>query len=431
MKHGIPILATLLLLSALSGAAFGLQRFPPPQFESGHKLPETLYPPPHADLFEYLDVAALAAALGVASWLAMKKRSRTALFALMLASLAYFGFWRGGCTCPIGAIQNVTLALFDASYTIPLIALAFFLLPLVFTLFFGRTFCAAVCPLGAIQDAVLVRPVRVPPWLERGLRLLAYAYLGAAVLFAATGSAFIICQYDPFVGFFRLSGSLWMLLFGGAMLLIGLFIGRPYCRFLCPYGVILGWLSSASRWRVTITPERCVHCRLCEEACPFGAIRTPAEPPTARDRAQAKRRLAHFLGLIPVLVVAGLLVGGVLATPFSKMHARVSLAERVKAEETGKVKGTTDATDAFYETGQPPSELYAEALALRGKFLTGGRLLGGFLGLVVGLGLVQLSLRRSRPDYEADRSGCLACGRCFDYCPVELDRRKKARERKE
>jgi hypothetical protein len=49
---------------------------------------------------------------------------------------------------------------------------------------------------------VLIRPVAVPGWLESGLRLFAYAYLGAAVLFAATGSAFIICRYDPFVGFF-------------------------------------------------------------------------------------------------------------------------------------------------------------------------------------------------------------------------------------
>ncbi len=49
---------------------------------------------------------------------------------------------------------------------------------------------------------MLIRPVAVPGWLESGLRLFAYAYLGAAVLFAATGSAFIICRYDPFVGFF-------------------------------------------------------------------------------------------------------------------------------------------------------------------------------------------------------------------------------------
>ena len=75
----------------------------------------------------------------------------------------------------------------------------------MFTLFFGRTFCAAVCPLGAVQELVAVRPVKVPRWLDQALGLLAYVYLGAAVMFAATGTAFLICRYDPFVGFFRRS----------------------------------------------------------------------------------------------------------------------------------------------------------------------------------------------------------------------------------
>jgi polyferredoxin len=346
----------------------------------------------------------------------------------MAASLFYFGFWREGCVCPIGAIQNVTLALFDSSYAMPLGVLAFFLLPLVFALFFGRAFCAAVCPLGAVQDVVLARPLRVPPWLEHGLRLLAYVYLGLAVLFAATGSAFVICQYDPFVGFFRVSGSTSMLILGGCMLLVGIFVGRPYCRFLCPYGVLLGLLSRASSRRVTITPDECVHCRLCEDACPFGAIQRPTEELKPQERAEGKRRLALLLGVLPVLIVLGALLGGSLRTPLSKMHATVRLAERVALEEAGEAEGLTDASEAFRDTGRPFEELYAEARALRSDSVTGGRLLGAFVGLVVGIKLMHLSIRRQRLDYEADRAACLACGRCYDYCPVELDRRKKARE---
>ena len=39
---------------------------------------------------------------------------------LTLVSLAWLGFCREGCICPIGAIQNVALALFDPGYAIPL-----------------------------------------------------------------------------------------------------------------------------------------------------------------------------------------------------------------------------------------------------------------------------------------------------------------------
>ncbi|MEJ2648633.1 MAG: 4Fe-4S binding protein, partial [Sedimentisphaerales bacterium] len=162
------------------------ERFPPPEFESGYELPQTTTPQPRAGIYEYLDSAVLLGALGLATYLVLKKRSRKAIFGLTIFSLLYFGFWRKGCICPIGSIQNVTASFFDPLYAIPIVVLIFFLLPLVFTLFFGRTFCSSVCPLGAIQEMVLLKPVSVPFWLESGLRILAYLYIGLAVLFAAT-----------------------------------------------------------------------------------------------------------------------------------------------------------------------------------------------------------------------------------------------------
>ena len=190
-------------------------------------------------MFQYLDVVVLAACLGMASWLIYKRRSRKGLMALSIFSLLYFGFWRKGCVCSIGSLQNVSLALCDRSYAVPLGVVAFFVLPLAVALFAGRSFCAGVCPHGALQDLVLLKPVKLPPWLEQALSVLPYIYLGAGVLFAATGSAFIICQYDPFVPIFRISGRALMVLSGVALLLLGVFVGRPYCRFLCPYGALL------------------------------------------------------------------------------------------------------------------------------------------------------------------------------------------------
>jgi NosR/NirI family transcriptional regulator, nitrous oxide reductase regulator len=450
----------LLLLPLLS--AFGVERFPPPELDpSTYKMPATTTPPARAHIMDYVDVALLFGTLALASYLVLVKRLRKWIFWLMLFSLGYFGFVRKGCICPIGSIQDVTLALFNPGYAVPISVVIFFLLPLVFTVFFGRGFCAGVCPLGAAQDLMLWKSVTVKPWLEQALGLIPYIYLGLAVLFAATSSAFVICEWDPFVAFFRRSGSITMLLLGAGFLVLAMFVGRPYCRFLCPYGAILSVLSRISKWNVVLTPDDCIQCQICEVACPYGAIAQPSEseqkaaaakagcevPPSggAKDgpAVLGKRALVLAICILPILVFAGGWLGGKLSVPLSKMNRTVQLAERIAAEDAGKItavaagvtldkteKNNQNASKAFRQTGSPSSELFAQALSKRGEFLTGGWLLGAFIGLVIGGKLVALASPQKRSIYEPDRATCLACGRCYSYCPKELVRIKRVKKSK-
>jgi len=241
----------------------------------GYVVPPVQRPRPLSDWREVQDVGLLAAALGLTAWLVLGRRSRRATVLLVLACVGYFGFYREGCVCPIGAIQNVTASLADPGYALPLVVVAIFFLPLIAALFFGRVFCGAACPLGAIQELVLLKPLRVPRRLDRGLGTLKWVYLALAVWFAAQPAAardFVICRYDPFVSFFRWTGFAHLFVIGGALLLLGTLVGRPYCRWLCPYGALLSLVARLS-WRgVSITPEKETDCGLCLDACPYGAI---------------------------------------------------------------------------------------------------------------------------------------------------------------
>lgn len=415
-------LAFLAVCISSAGAA---QRFPPPEFEN-HQLPTTTTPGPRGLGLQYLDLAVLAVGLGVATWLIYRRRSRKGLVFLGLGSLLYFGFWRKGCVCAIGSVQNVALGLSDSGYAIPVVALGFFLLPLLIALFAGRSFCAAVCPHGALQDLVLVKPLNLPGWLQHGLSVVPYFYLGAAVLFAATGSAFIICQYDPFVPLFRMNGRSLMVLSGIGLLVLGMFVGRPYCRFLCPYGALLKLGGMVSKWRVRVTPNYCTQCRLCEASCPFGAMRLPSTGKAEPEEApQDRRRLGWLLVLLPVFVLVGVWVGQQFAFTAARVHPTVRLAERLVNEADRTLpEGPLSPDDLALERGrQNPGQIQDTATAVRRKFRLGAPLFGGWVGLVVGAKLVSLSLRRRRSDYEPDRGDCYACARCFEYCPNELVRR--------
>jgi NosR/NirI family transcriptional regulator, nitrous oxide reductase regulator len=416
-------IAAVLLLMA--GSGFAESRFPKPDFDSGYQMPQSQHPLPQAAWLAMLDAGVLAVVLAAGVFFAVrvKSRSRRGIAVLSVFSLLYFGFWRKGCVCAVGSLQNAALAMADSTYVLPLTVLLIFVMPLVFALFFGRIFCGVACPLGMIQDVVAIRPVRVPRPLAAALGFFRYVYLAFAILLAASGATFLICRYDPFVPFFRLSGPFGVVLSGFLLLLIGVWVARPYCRFICPYSILLEWASRLSWRHLRVTPDECIDCRLCEHSCPYDAILEPVEGPDRAQSAAGIRRLAMLVVLVPLFAAAGGWIGWRLPTALSLADPVAVLAEQVREEQAGMVNERTLESRAFRSTGRSTEQLFQEVRTLRQRLKRGGIAAGGFIGLMLGIQLAGLSLWRRRKGYEPDRGACLSCGRCFEYCPRERLRR--------
>ncbi|MEX0736313.1 MAG: 4Fe-4S binding protein [Bacteroidota bacterium] len=163
----------------------------------------------------------------------------------------------------------------------------FILLAIVATgILLKKAFCGWLCPIGTLSESLWMagqklfgRNLRVTPWLDYPLRSLKYLLL-AFFLYAiwqmdtAALKYFIESPYNKvadikmYLFFAELSTfALWTVLILAGLSVV---IKNFWCRYLCPYGALLGALSWFSPMKITRTKETCIDCELCTKACPSG-----------------------------------------------------------------------------------------------------------------------------------------------------------------
>jgi Pyruvate/2-oxoacid:ferredoxin oxidoreductase delta subunit len=147
-----------------------------------------------------------------------------------------------------------------------------------------KAFCSFLCPVGTFSEYlwrlgrfVYRRNIALPRWLDVPLRALKYALLGFFVWSIArmdlpTLDAFIGSPYNKvadiklYLFFAQLSGLALKVVV--VLVVLSLFIKNVWCRYLCPYGALLGIVGLFSPAKITRDKDRCIDCRLCTRACP-------------------------------------------------------------------------------------------------------------------------------------------------------------------
>lgn len=211
--------------------------------------------------------------------------------------------------CPFGGFETAYRYFTSDGRTIQhthLSNLVVFAALLVMTVFTRGAFCGWVCPFGSIQEwihrgslrlqkkiptfgktmrtlrtKVGVRPFKPlggqaqPTLIERVdhyARYFRYVVLGWIVWGTITYGYMVFRDVDPYSALLSL-GEMSLTL--GTLVLVvvllgSVFVERPWCRYACPLGAVVGVVSQVSPVRLQREGAACNGCNLCTKKCPIG-----------------------------------------------------------------------------------------------------------------------------------------------------------------
>jgi polyferredoxin len=224
-----------------------------------------------------IDIAAVAA-FCVLAFVSFFRKSVRLKYVTLAAAVLYLGFYKS----QLISIVNV-FGLMGGNLPIFRYNMAWYLLAavtVVSTVLWGRVYCGRICAFGAftqLVDAIVPArwQVKIPRAIERRASWIKYGILASVIAyFLITSDPLIYPYVEPFWMFGLHLRTPILLTMLGALLVTTVFVRNAYCRFLCPLGAFLGIVSNLTVFRIKRWSE-CNHCRICEKACEWGAIRGP------------------------------------------------------------------------------------------------------------------------------------------------------------
>lgn len=156
---------------------------------------------------------------------------------------------------------------------------------LLIGIFFKKGFCSWLCPIGLISESLwnfgrklFGKNITIPKLLDIPLRSLKYLLLGFFLwaifwtMDTANLKAFIYSPYNKmsdikmYYFFANISAFAFWTIF--TLIILSVIIKNFWCRYLCPYGALLGLLSIISPLKITRNAKTCIDCELCTKVCP-------------------------------------------------------------------------------------------------------------------------------------------------------------------
>ena len=220
-------------------------------------------------------VLSLFLATALAGILVEYPKLRNLRYLFLLASLAVVGFGFGGsCPCMLKSFDNTLLFITGNGVKWASLVLFIGLIPLTYV--FGRVWCGWICHFGALQEFIHKNSkwnFWKTPKAQKVLFGVQIGVFAIWVLWLLIAQTSYICKYDPFVKIFNLNiNGIVNYIIVGFLIVLSLFVNRPFCRAICPIGFVLGWVARIPYARRLHIKDFCIGCSKCKTRCDKGAI---------------------------------------------------------------------------------------------------------------------------------------------------------------
>lgn len=152
---------------------------------------------------------------------------------------------------------------------------------LFLTFLFGPVFCSHICPLGSIQEWLgkLGKKIfkkrynkLIPQKVHNVLKYARYLVLVLILVQTYRSASLMFEGLDPYYALFHFwtgEAAIASLVILGITLLMSLFVERPWCKYACPYGGLLGLISKISIFKIRRSESKCISCGKCDRECPM------------------------------------------------------------------------------------------------------------------------------------------------------------------
>ena len=185
--------------------------------------------------------------------------------------------------CPFGGVVTLHQFITTGTFVQKINASSIILMTIAFVLaiLFGPIICGWVCPLGSIQEwfGKLGKKIFktkfnniIPTKYDKYLRFIRYIILARVVYEISYTGKLIFQDVDPYYALFNFwSGevAIGSLIILGVTLILSLIIERPWCKYLCPFGAIMGISNLFRIFKIKRNKSTCISCGACDRACPM------------------------------------------------------------------------------------------------------------------------------------------------------------------